>query len=211
MANRRQSLSILIVYFIVYALPTLLVTGFPHLGSQVYLIQTLDYLIGAIVLGYLAWHHASPNTIEQHPSSWLTTLLWGLVGTLVVIVGQNVILSLTHLLGQSTASANTNTLLAIGQKYPLFFLAILVGAPIMEEIVFRKVIFGFFAPVTGGIGAAVISSILFSFAHADGHLILYAFIGLFFCWLYHRTGRIQTSMITHILMNSIAVLPVFFS
>lgn len=209
MANRRQSLSILIVYFIVYALPSLLLAVFPHLGSQVYLIQTLDYLIGAIILGWLAWHHASPNAIEQQPSSWLATLLWGLGGTVIVILGQNIILNLTWLLGQSMASANTSTLLAAGQKYPFFFLAIIVGAPIMEEIVFRKVLFGFFTPVTGGIGAAVISSILFSFAHADGHLILYAFIGLFFCWLYRHTGRIQTSMIAHILMNSLAVLPLF--
>ncbi|BDZ30077.1 type II CAAX endopeptidase family protein [Lactiplantibacillus sp. WILCCON 0030] len=211
MANRRQSLSILVCYFIVYALPTLLVTGFPHLGSEVYLIQTLDYLIGAIIIGWLAWHHAQPNTIEQQPSTWLSTILWGLAGTFIVIVGQNAILNLTRLLGQSTASENTSTLLAVGQKYPFFFLAVLVGAPIMEEIVFRKVIFGFFTPVTGSIGAAVISSLLFSFAHADGHLILYAFVGLFFCWLYRHTGRIQTSMIAHVLMNGAVVIPILFN
>lgn len=109
-------------------------------------------------------------------------------------------------MGQSTASTNTTTLLTVGQQYPAFFLAIIVGAPIMEEIVFRKVIFGNLSAVTGQIGAALISSVLFSFAHADGHFILYAFIGLLFCWLYQHTGRIQTSMTAHILMNASVVL-----
>lgn len=80
----------------------------------------------------------------------------------------------------------------------------------MEEIVFRKVIFGNLSAVTGKIGAALIASVLFSFAHADGHFILYAFIGLLFCWLYQHTGRIQASMTAHILMNASVVLPTLF-
>ncbi|AVK64499.1 CPBP family intramembrane metalloprotease [Lactobacillus sp. CBA3606] len=211
MANRRQSLTVLIVYFIIYALPTLLAQGFHQLGSWIFLIQTLDYLLGAIILGWLAWRTKTPNAVEQHPKNWVSTVLWGIIGVVLVLVGQVVILRLTQLLGQSTASANTNTLLTIGQKYPFFLLAVLVGAPIMEEIVFRKVIFGNLTTVTGTVGAAVISSLLFSFAHADGHLILYAFIGLLFCWLYRHTGRIQTSMIAHILMNVVAVLPLFLT
>ncbi|MFC6180399.1 CPBP family intramembrane glutamic endopeptidase [Lactiplantibacillus daowaiensis] len=211
MANRRQSLTILIVYFIIYALPSLLVATFKHLGSQVFLIQTLDYLVGAVVLAWLAWRGKTANPIEQHPKSWLTTTFWGVVGVIVAVVGQMVILQLTQLLGQSAASANTSTLLTVGQKYPFFFLAIFVGAPIMEEIVFRKVIFGNLAPLTGTIGAALIASVLFSFAHADGHLILYACLGLWFCWLYQHTGRIQTSMLAHILMNAFVIVSTFIT
>jgi membrane protease YdiL (CAAX protease family) len=147
------------------------------------------------------------NVVEKQPSNWFMTFIWGLIGLVLVIVGQVIILKMTALLGQSTASTNTTTLLTVGQQYPAFFLAIIVGAPIMEEIVFRKVIFGNLSAVTGQIGAALISSVLFSFAHADGHFILYAFIGLLFCWLYQHTGRIQTSMTAHILMNASVVLP----
>ncbi|RRK11809.1 CPBP family intramembrane metalloprotease [Lactiplantibacillus garii] len=207
MANRRQSLIILILYFIIYALPSLLVAFFHQLGSQVFIIQTVDYLVGAVLLIWAASRMRERNPLEQHPRNWLITIIWGLAGTILVIAGQAVILQITQLLGQSTASTNTTTLLTVGQQYPFFFAAIMVGAPIMEEIVFRKVIFGNFAPVTGQIGAALISSVFFSFAHADGHFILYAFIGLLFCWLYRQTGRIQTSMIAHILMNTAVILP----
>lgn len=207
MANRRQSLIILILYFIIYALPSLLVASFHNLGAQVFVIQTVDYLVGAVLLVIVASRMREPNPLEKHPVNWTKTLLWGLLGTVLVIVGQMVILQLTQLLGQSTASANTTTLLTVGRQYPFFFLAIMVGAPIMEELVFRKVIFGNLAPLTGQIGAALISSVFFSFAHADGHFILYAFIGLLFCWLYRQTGRIQTSMLAHILMNSVVILP----
>ena len=202
MANRRQSLTILIVYFIIYSLPSLLAISFHKLGSQVFAIQTADYLIGAVLLIWLSTKLTERNPLEQHRSSWLMTILWGLIGTVLVIAGQLVIMQLTQMMGQSTASTNTTTILTVGHQYPVFFLAAMIGAPIMEEIVFRKVIFGNLTPIT-----ALISSVFFSFAHADGHFVLYAFIGLLFCWLYNRTGRIQTSMIAHILMNSIVVLP----
>ena len=207
MVNRRQSIFILIIYFIIYALPSVLVTAFHQLGSQVFVIQTVDYLVGAILLIWLASRMKAKNVIEKHPSNWAQAILWGLIGLVLVIVGQMIILKITALLGQSTASTNTTTLLTVGQQYPAFFLAIIIGAPIMEEIVFRKVIFGNLSAVTGKIGAALIASVLFSFAHADGHFILYAFIGLLFCWLYQHTGRIQTSMTAHILMNASVVLP----
>ncbi|WP_436664835.1 CPBP family intramembrane glutamic endopeptidase [Lactiplantibacillus plantarum] len=207
MVNRRQSIFILIIYFIIYALPSVLVTAFHQLGSQVFVIQTVDYLVGAILLIWLASRMQTKNVVEKQPSNWFMTFIWGLIGLVLVIVGQVIILKMTALLGQSTASTNTTTLLTVGQQYPAFFLAIIVGAPIMEEIVFRKVIFGNLSAVTGQIGAALISSVLFSFAHADGHFILYAFIGLLFCWLYQHTGRIQTSMTAHILMNASVVLP----
>ncbi len=207
MVNRRQSIFILIIYFIIYALPSVLVTAFHQLGAQVFVIQTVDYLVGAILLIWLASRMRTKNVVEKQPSNWFMTFIWGLIGLVLVIVGQVIILKMTALLGQSTTSTNTTTLLTVGQQYPAFFLAIIFGAPIMEEIVFRKVIFGNLSAVTGQIGAALISSVLFSFAHADGHFILYAFIGLLFCWLYQHTGRIQTSMTAHILMNASVVLP----
>lgn len=207
MVNRRQSIFILIIYFIIYALPSVLVTAFHQLGSQVFVIQTVDYLVGAVLLIWLTSRMKTKNVIEKHPSNWIKTILWGLIGLGLVIVGQLIILKITALLGQSTASTNTTTLLTVGQQYPAFFLAIIIGAPVMEEIVFRKVIFGNLSAVTGKIGAALIASVLFSFAHADGHFILYAFVGLLFCWLYQHTGRIQTSMTAHILMNASVVLP----
>ncbi|WP_047998974.1 CPBP family intramembrane glutamic endopeptidase [Lactiplantibacillus herbarum] len=210
MTNRRQSLLILIIYAIIYLLPSLLITLFHQLGSQVFLVQTADYLIGAVILVWLATRIPTKNVLEQHPSSWLMTVVWGLIGLVLVVVGQSLILQVMQMLGQSTASTNTTTLLTVGQQYPIFFLAIIIGAPIMEEIVFRKVLFGSLSSATGQVGAAIISSIFFSLAHADGHFILYAFIGLLFCWLYRQTGRIQTSMIAHVLMNAVVVLPTLF-
>lgn len=207
MVNRRQSLTILILYFIVYALPSVFVTVLPKLGSQVFILQTVDYLVGAVLLVGVATRMHDPNPLEKHRSPWATTILWGLLGTVLVIAGQSVILEITQLLGRSTASANTTTLLTVGKQYPFFFLAVMVGAPIMEELVFRKVIFGNLTPITGQLGAALISSVFFSFAHADGHFVLYAFIGLLFCWLYRQTGRIQTSMIAHVLMNTAVIIP----
>lgn len=119
MVNRRQSIFILIIYFIIYALPSVLVTAFHQLGAQVFVIQTVDYLVGAILLIWLASRMRTKNVVEKQPSNWFMTFIWGLIGLVLVIVGQVIILKMTALLGQSTASTNTTTLLTVGQQYPL--------------------------------------------------------------------------------------------
>jgi membrane protease YdiL (CAAX protease family) len=126
---------------------------------------------------------------------------------------QFVVSYVTFILGQNPASANTATLVTLAKINPFFVLAITVGAPIMEELVFRKVLFGNLSTLFGmrsNLGLtimAIISSLAFAFMHNDSHIFLYAAIGLLFCWLYYKTGRIQTSMIAHILMNGLVVLP----
>lgn len=75
----------------------------------------------------------------------------------------------------------------------------------MEEFVFRRALVGIIGKYTNvwiGVG---ISAMAFAFAHNDGHLLVYLFLGLFFSGLYAYTGSIWTSMITHVGMNSLVV------
>lgn len=203
MSLRRGSITILLSYFVIYFLPSLLISMVPKLQAGIYLVQTIDYLLGAIWLLWVNQKIKQPTVSEHQPQSWLLSLIWGVLGIALVVAGQLVIGYLTTRFLHTGTSVNTSQLLAIGQRYPFYYLAIIIAAPIMEELVFRKVLFGNLVPITGGVGAAVISSILFGFAHLDGHMILYSFIGLFFCWLYNHTGRIQTTMLAHIGMNAV--------
>lgn len=76
----------------------------------------------------------------------------------------------------------------------------------MEELVFRKVVFGVLLDHIGVVGGAVVSSLLFAFIHFDGHLLLYSSMGFVFCYLYYRTKNIGTPILAHALMNTLAVL-----
>ena len=50
----------------------------------------------------------------------------------------------------------------------------------MEEFVFRRSILGIVEKYTNFWVGAVISSLLFAFAHNDGHLLIYFFLGFSF-------------------------------
>ncbi|GAB5052703.1 CPBP family intramembrane glutamic endopeptidase [Pediococcus ethanolidurans] len=214
MKLEKKSIYILITYLIVYLLPSFLNSSFKLTHAVIFNVQIIDYLVGAIILSFLAFHDMPKNYPEKKSSHAWQIVLWGILGFIIVIILQTIILRLTIQAGGNAASQNTNNLLAIVKHYPLYALILIVGAPIMEEIVFRKVLFGNLATLFGFLGpniaqllTALLASTLFAFAHADGHLVLYGAIGLWFCWLYHHTGKIQTSMIAHILMNSLVVLP----
>lgn len=208
----KSSLLTLITYLAIFLLPSV-INLFVRLGASFIWMETIDYLVGAVLLVVINLKNNEINQIETRRIPFFRAIAWGIIGTALVIVLQFVVSYVTFILGQNPASTNTATLVTLAKINPFFVLAITVGAPIMEELVFRKVLFGNLSTLFGmrsNLGLtimAIISSLAFAFMHNDSHIFLYAAIGLLFCWLYHKTGRIQTSMIAHILMNGLVVLP----
>lgn len=208
----KSSLLTLITYLAIFLLPSV-INLFVRLSASFIWVETIDYLVGAALLVVINLKNNEINQIETRRIPFFRAIAWGIIGTALVIVLQFVVSYVTFILGQNPASANTATLVTLAKINPFFVLAITVGAPIMEELVFRKVLFGNLSTLFGmrsNLGLtimAIISSLAFAFMHNDSHIFLYAAIGLLFCWLYHKTGRIQTSMIAHILMNGLVVLP----
>ena len=208
----KSSLLTLITYLAIFLLPSV-INLFVRLGASFIWVETIDYLVGAALLVVINLKNNEINQIETRRIPFFRAIAWGIIGTALVIVLQFVVRYVAFILGQNPASANTATLVTLAKINPFFVLAITVGAPIMEELVFRKVLFGNLSTLFGmrsNLGLtimAIISSLAFAFMHNDSHIFLYAAIGLLFCWLYHKTGRIQTSMIAHILMNGLVVLP----
>lgn len=208
----KSSLLTLITYLAIFLLPSV-INLFVRLGASFIWVETIDYLVGAALLVVINLKNSEINQIETRRIPFFRAIAWGIIGTALVIVLQFVVSYVTFILGQNPASANTATLVTLAKINPFFVLAITVGAPIMEELVFRKVLFGNLSTLFGmrsNLGLtimAIISSLAFAFMHNDSHIFLYAAIGLLFCWLYHKTGHIQTSMIAHILMNGLVVLP----
>jgi membrane protease YdiL (CAAX protease family) len=212
----KSSTLILFTYWVIFLLPSV-INLFINLGASFIWVETIDYLVGAVVLILIDRKTNEISHLEAHRSSFFQALAWGIIGTALVLVVQFIISYVTIILGSNPSSANTATIVTLAKVNPFFILAVAVGAPIMEELVFRKVLFGNLSTLFGAnsnLGMtimAIVSSLAFALMHNDGHLFLYAAIGLLFCWLYHKTGRIQTSMIAHILMNAVVVLPLITS
>ena len=89
----------------------------------------------------------------------------------------------------------------------LISLALLGGlAPLVEELVFRGLLYGWLESRWGGGVAFVASSLAFAAAHVEpAHAFLVLPLGLLFGWLRWRTGSLWPSLVAHMANNGLAV------
>ncbi|ANK59179.1 CPBP family intramembrane glutamic endopeptidase [Loigolactobacillus backii] len=211
MLARKNAVSTLSVYLIIFLLPAL-VNSIIRLKTALYLFQTIDYVVGAAILIIIYQKFFAPTQMEKGAQTKTSQIiLWGILGAFLALIGQLAASYLDQLIFHTTtSSANTSAILTVIRSYPYYLIMAVVAAPIMEELVFRRTIFGYLTPFTGKFGAALISSVFFAIAHNDNHLLTYTAIGLVFCYLYQRTGKIATSMISHMVMNGIVILMLLY-
>lgn len=81
-------------------------------------------------------------------------------------------------------------------------LAVVIGAPIAEEILFRGFIFGGLRRYMPLWPAMLISGVIFSLVHFDvGFIIPFSLIGIVLAYVYERSGTLYTSIGMHLLFN----------
>ena len=85
------------------------------------------------------------------------------------------------------------------------FTAIIV-APIIEELVFRGILFNRFKIRIGIIPAMILSSFLFAIGHEFGGMISAFVFGMCMCVIYLKTDNILMSMSIHFLNNLLATI-----
>jgi membrane protease YdiL (CAAX protease family) len=88
----------------------------------------------------------------------------------------------------------------------VMFFAIMIAAPVVEELLFRGLLQNALAKYVPVWGAILLSSFLFALVH----LQLYAIpalmsLSIAFGYLYHRTGSLRTNIILHIANNVFAL------
>lgn len=86
-------------------------------------------------------------------------------------------------------------------------LVLAVLAPLVEELVFRGLLYGWIAGRWGPLPAFVASSLAFAAAHAEpAHIILVLPLGFWFGWLRWRTNSLVPTIAAHMINNGFAVL-----
>lgn len=135
-------------------------------------------------------------------------LLWSVIGFFMVYIGQIVAALIElHILGIEPGSENTTAIVDVIDMIPIFFIVPAIIGPVLEELVFRKVIFGALHKKMNFFFAASLSSIVFSVFHGDfEHILVYAAIGFIFAFLYVKTKRIIVPIIAHMTMNTFVLL-----
>ena len=116
-------------------------------------------------------------------------------------VGQLIILLFETGLGRTLVNPVASSTAGTHWIVNLVFVAIIT--PVMEELIFRKIICDRLLPLGEGY-AVVISALIFGLAHGNFFQFFYAFlIGLLFSYIYVKTGRIRYSVSYHILINAL--------
>ncbi|SHN35132.1 CPBP family intramembrane glutamic endopeptidase [Gracilibacillus kekensis] len=137
-----------------------------------------------------------------------TIILWSVLGFILVFITQIVAVVIeTFVFGIKPGSQNTMDLMNIARQAPIFIIIISVLGPILEELVFRKAIFGSLHKRMNFFFAALLSGIIFAAVHMDfSHLLTYTAIGMVFAFLYVETKRIIVPIIAHMAINTYAVI-----
>ena len=140
------------------------------------------------------------RALGLRPMGWRPVVL-GVVGTTVLSFAVSQIGVQPEGVRQVTDSVQDPSVLIP----TLLVLAVL--APVVEELVFRGLLYGWVAGRWGPLPAFLVSSLAFAAAHAEpAHIVLVLPLGFWFGWLRWRTNSLWPTLITHMINNAFAVL-----
>lgn len=92
----------------------------------------------------------------------------------------------------------------------LSFVALVIIAPLAEEIIFRGFLYRALKSKARPVVAAIIASVIFGLAHLQWNVGVDTFVlSLFLIWVYEKTGTLWSAFALHALKNLIAFVAIF--
>jgi membrane protease YdiL (CAAX protease family) len=147
------------------------------------------------------------RSFRKQGGSVSESVIWAIVGIFLALFAQYAAAIIENLLGVEMGSENTKEILTIIEAFPLAIIVTSIIGPILEEIVFRKIIFGSLHNRYNFFISALISSVIFAAAHMEfQHILLYSAMGFTFAFLYVKTKSIFVPIFAHVAMNTLVVL-----
>lgn len=123
-----------------------------------------------------------------------------------LIIGSNIVGTMFNsFFGQLTGKGIQNPIAnAMSGLNPIFNICVVaILAPIMEELVFRKLLVDKLYKYGEGL-TIIFSGLMFGLFHGNFAQFFYAFaLGVYFAYIYMRTGRIRYTIYIHMFINGI--------
>ncbi|HWJ76659.1 MAG TPA: type II CAAX endopeptidase family protein [Niallia sp.] len=182
----------------------------PEAGTVIFncgVIWLIFSFIVTLLICLFLLRHEMKNPIRNNPTSIPASIGWAIGGIFLSLFAQSIAGYIEQLLGIDVASENTEQILSIIDAAPIAILVVSIAGPILEELVFRKILFGSLYKKFGFFLSALISSLIFALAHMDFiHTLMYASMGFTFAFLYVQTKRILVPIVAHVSMNTFVVI-----
>lgn len=171
-------------------------------------------LIEAAFGAWLFWillqrHHVGWQAAGFRRFPFLKALVLVVVVWLAFLVAAQVVLTLIAIIVPNFNPAQTQVTEFSGAgsqaEMQLAFIALVIMPPIMEETVFRGLVFPAIANRLGAVWGMILSSAVFAMAHFQPNIVVYTFVlGLILCWLYLKFKSTIPGMMLHMLNNGLA-------
>lgn len=166
----------------------------------------LSFIVALIITLFLLRKEMKGSVRNERALPPGVSAAWAVGGIFLALMAQSIAGSIENLMGIEMGSENTQQIINLIKASPIIIIISSIIGPILEEIVFRKVIFGSLYKRLNFFLAGLISSLIFAFAHGEPeHLLLYSAMGFTFAYLYVKTKRILVPIFAHVSMNTIVV------
>jgi membrane protease YdiL (CAAX protease family) len=147
---------------------------------------------------------------DRPQRGWLRWVLLACVMVVALDGAETWLLRILHLEQEMQRSVSEVLRLTTGSTLLIAVAALVLVAPIVEELLFRGCVFGRFEAYRYGVSGAIVSALMFAVVHGVLALLPFYFgVGIILAWLCHRTHSLWPSMALHCLNNGIAVIAVF--
>ncbi|SEN97919.1 hypothetical protein SAMN04488134_10313 [Amphibacillus marinus] len=186
----------------------------PELAQTILVNWQVFSFIVALVISIILLRKDRQLPRADDRASGTMTVVWCILGVVMALFGQAIAnLIQVYLFGLQLESENTTAILEISRVFPIFILIVAIIGPILEEIIFRKIIFGELYKRTNFFIAGTISGLVFAVVHNDfTHLLVYFVISFVFAFVYVQSKRLIVPIMAHVLMNSyVVVMQLFFA
>jgi membrane protease YdiL (CAAX protease family) len=160
------------------------------------------FLIGllAVIVAVAPLGRAALPALGLRPAPWRYAVL-GALGTLVLSV------AVSQLGIEPEGMKEVVGFVREPHQLLRSLLLLAVLAPLVEELVFRGLVYGWITGRWGSLAGWIVSSLLFAAAHVElKHVVLVLPLGLLFGWLRRRTDSLLPSLFSHIVNNGFALL-----
>lgn len=168
----------------------------------------ISFIGALIIILYLLREDMRTRRLADDRASAGSAFVWAIGGVFMAFFAQIIAANIErYLLGIDPGSENTQQIMGLVKAAPWFIIVTSIVGPILEEIIFRKIIFGALYQKYNFWIAGIISSLIFAVVHTDfKHILLYTAMGLTFAFLYVKTKRIIVPIFAHVAMNTFVVL-----
>ncbi|TKI22543.1 CPBP family intramembrane metalloprotease [Bacillus pumilus] len=168
----------------------------------------ISFCVGLIIILLILRTVPKASLRNEAPASVGAAIAWIIGGFFLSLLTQSIAGMIEqYAFGIGRESENTQNILSIMDAFPFLVVIIALIGPILEEIIFRKIVFGVIYERSNFFIAALVSSVFFAAAHSDfDHFFLYTAMGFTFAFLYAKTKRIIVPIVAHMLMNSLVIL-----